>query len=181
MILYITISWKWTCLLESVGRFGIYIYIYIYIYAMNWCVLQWNGLDAMAVIIFFHITSGRINMWAGVNQLKELFFLNLIIFLIYISNWKIIGILLLKTHYFSQFITKGGGGVVVKFEVKMTLAESDQSTRNPLFTMTTSQRACKPVMTTRAFSRWNQHHAKALCWKSVGGKKVLVMLGYHSI
>ena len=50
-----------------------------------------------------------------------------------------------------------------------------------LFTMTTSQRACKPVMTTRAFSRRNQHRAKVLCWKSGGRKKVLVMLGYHSI
>ena len=39
----------------------------------------------------------------------------------------------------------------------------------------------KPVMTTRAFSRRNQHRAKALCWKSGGRKKVLVMLGYHSI
>ena len=29
---------------------------------------------------FFHITSGRINTWKGVNQLKELFFLNLIFF-----------------------------------------------------------------------------------------------------
>ena len=36
----------------------------------------YNGRDN-----FFHITSGRINTWKGVNQLKELFFLNLIIFL----------------------------------------------------------------------------------------------------
>ena len=35
----------------------------------------YNGRD-----ICFHITSGRINMWKGVNQLKELFFLNLIFF-----------------------------------------------------------------------------------------------------
>ena len=35
----------------------------------------YNGRD-----IFFHITSGRINTWKGVNQLKEIFFLNLIIF-----------------------------------------------------------------------------------------------------
>ena len=34
----------------------------------------YNGRD-----IFFHITSGRINTCKGVNQLKELFFLNLII------------------------------------------------------------------------------------------------------
>ena len=62
--------------------------------------------------------------------------------------------------------------------------ESDQSTGNPLFTMITSQRACKPAndqMTTRAFSRWNQHRAKALCRKSGSRKKVLMMLGYHTI
>ena len=34
----------------------------------------YNGRD-----IFFHITSGRINTWKGVNQLKELFFLNSIV------------------------------------------------------------------------------------------------------
>ena len=39
----------------------------------------YNGRDK-----FFHITSGRINTWKGVNQLKELFFLNLIFFLKYI-------------------------------------------------------------------------------------------------
>ena len=33
----------------------------------------YNGCDK-----FFHITSGRINTWKGVNQLKELIFLNLI-------------------------------------------------------------------------------------------------------
>ena len=57
---------------------------------------------------FFHITSGRINTWKGVNQLKEQFFLNSIFFKTYIWNWQIIGILWLKTHYFSQFITKIG-------------------------------------------------------------------------
>ena len=39
----------------------------------------YNGRDK-----FFHITSGRINTWKGVNQLKELFFLNLIFFFKYI-------------------------------------------------------------------------------------------------
>ena len=34
----------------------------------------------MDVINFFYITSGRINTWKGVNQFKELFFLNLIIY-----------------------------------------------------------------------------------------------------
>ena len=32
-----------------------------------------------------------------------------------------------------------------------------------------------------SLSRRNQHRAKALCWKSGGRKKVLMMLGYHSI
>ena len=64
----------------------------------------YNGRDK-----FFHITSGRINTWKGVNQLKELFFPNLIIFFkIHIWNWQIIGISWLKTHYFSQFTTKMG-------------------------------------------------------------------------
>ena len=47
----------------------------------------------------------------------------------------------------------------------------------------TRVQTCHAVMTTRAFSRRNQHRAKALCWKGGGGgrKKVLVMLGYHSI
>ena len=37
----------------------------------------------------------------------------------------------------------------------------------------------KPVMTPRAFSRRNQHRAKALCWKGVRRKKFLVMLVIH--
>ena len=139
----------------------------------------YNGRD-----IFFHITSGRIKTWKGVNKLKELFFLNLNIFLkIYIRNWQIIGILWLKTHYFLQLITKMVFccKILSLNDLTVSYPESDQSTGNPMFTMTTSQRACKPVMTTRAFSRRNQHRAKALCWKSGGRKKVLVMLGYYSI
>ena len=76
---------------------------------MNLCVYRWNGRDTIDVIFFFHITSGRINTCKGVNELKELFFLNLItIFEIYVWNWQIIGIIWLKTHYFSQFMTKMG-------------------------------------------------------------------------
>ena len=41
---------------------------------VNWT--WYNGRDK-----FFYITSGRIYMWKGVNQLKELFCLYLIIFL----------------------------------------------------------------------------------------------------
>ena len=139
----------------------------------------YNGCDK-----FFHITSGRINTWKGVNQLKELFFLNLIIFFkTYIWNWQIIGILWLKTHYFSQFMTKMGFCCKILSLYDLTPSPISQP-GTPLFTMftmTTSQRACKPVMTTRAFSRRNQHRAKTLCWKSGGRKKVLVMLEYHSI
>ena len=62
----------------------------------------YNGRDKC-----FHITSGRINTWKGVNKLKELFFL-IFFFLIYIWNYQIIGILLLKTRYLSQFTTKMG-------------------------------------------------------------------------
>ena len=51
-----------------------------WIYAVNWYpgemdVIQWTWY-------FFHITSGRINTCKGVNQLKELFFLDLIIIFI---------------------------------------------------------------------------------------------------
>ena len=73
---------------------------------------------------------------------------------------------------------------VLSYKSKWPYSESDQSTGNPLFTMTTSQRACQPVMTTLAFSRRNQHRAKALpaaVLERRRRKNVLVMLGYHSI
>ena len=54
--------------------------IILLLYAVNWSESRWNGRDTMDVI-FFHITSVRINTWNGVNQLKEQFFLNLIILL----------------------------------------------------------------------------------------------------
>ena len=63
----------------------------------------------------------------------------------------------------------------------MSLARARSVEWNPLFTMTMSNSACKPMMTARAFSRRIQQRAKALCWKSGGHKKVLMMLGYHSI
>ena len=135
----------------------------------------YNGRD-----IFFHITSGRINTWKGVNQLKELFFLNLIIFLntyLKLANHRY---LMIKNTLFFTIHNKIGV-LLSNFKPKWPYPDSDQSTGNPMFTMTTSQRAWKPVMTTRAFSRRNQHRAKALCWKSGGRKKVLVVLGYHSI
>ena len=75
---------------------------WISVYHGEMDVIQWTWF-------FFHILSGRINTWKGVNQLKELFFLDLIIFFtMYIWNWRIIGILWLKTHYFSQLIKKMG-------------------------------------------------------------------------
>ena len=66
----------------------------------TWC----NGHDN-----FFHITSGRINMWKGINQLKELFFLNLIFFFnTYLNLTNNRYFMIKKTHFFSQFITKIG-------------------------------------------------------------------------
>ena len=85
----------------------------------------YNGLD-----IFFHITPGRINTWKGLNQLKEIFFLHLFFLDIYIWNWQ----------------TKMG------FCCKMlSLNDLTPSPISQPGTMTASQRACKPVMTTRTF------------------------------
>ena len=77
---------------------------WICVYHSKMAVIQWTWY------FFFHITSGRINAWKGVNQSKELFFLNLIIFSKYLFEIgkSSSGILWLKTHYFSQFITKMG-------------------------------------------------------------------------
>ena len=69
------------------------------------------------------------------------------------------------------------GVLLQNFKSKWPFPESDQSTGNPLFTMTTSHRACKPVMTTLAFSRQNQHRAKAMCWKIGGHKRSWWCLG----
>ena len=81
----------------------------------SYVILSWSEENNPAVTIcwwlIFHITSGQINTLKGVNQLKELFVFKLNYSLnIWIWNWQIIGILLLKTHYFSQFITKMGFG-----------------------------------------------------------------------
>ena len=122
----------------------------------------YNGRDK-----FGHITSGRINTWKGVNQLKKLFFLNLFFLNIYIY-------LKLTTHRY--FIIKNPLFFTI-LKSKWPYPESDQLTGNPLFTMTTSQCACKPVKTTRAFSRRNQHRAKALCWKSRVAKSSWWCLG----
>ena len=132
----------------------------------------YNGRDN-----FFHITSGRINTWKGVNQLKELFFLNLIFF------FKYIYLKLTNHRYFMIenplfFTIHNKNGVLLwNFNYKWPYPDSDQSTGNPLFTITTSQRACKPVMTTRAFSRRKQHRAKALCWRSRVAKRSWWCLG----
>ena len=54
--------------------------------ALDMFIMPWIGVyhGEMDVIQrrdkFFHITSGRITMWRRVNQLKELFFLNLFFF-----------------------------------------------------------------------------------------------------
>ena len=133
---------------------------------------------------FFHITSGRINTWKGVNQLKGLFFLNLIIFFkINIWNWQIIGILWLKTHYFSQFTTKMG------FCCKIW--SLNDLTPSPISRPGTHGVYCLQWQRANARANlWWRHEPfpgetsialKVLCWKSGSRKKVLVMLGYHSI
>ena len=53
------------------------------LYAVNWFVSRWNGRYTMDVIFFFISRPGGLT-WKGVNQLKELFFPNLIIFLKYV-------------------------------------------------------------------------------------------------
>ena len=68
----------------------------------------------------------------------------------------------------------------IQFVSKWHYLKFDQLTGNPLFTMTMSQCTWKPVMMTEAFSQQNEHRTKALCCKTVGGTKILVMLGYHS-
>ena len=129
---------------------------------------------------FFHITSGRINTWKGVNQLKELFFHNLIIFFlnIYLKLANHRYLMIKNTLFFT--IHNKNGVLLSNFKPKWPYPESDQSTGNPLFIMTTSQHACKPVMTTRAFSRRNQHRAKTLCWKSGVAKRSWWCLGIIS-
>ena len=139
---------------------------------MNWCVLRWNERDTMDVIFFFHITSGRINTWKGVNQLKELFFLNLIFFFLNtyleLANHRY---LMIKNTLFFTIHNKNRVSLS-NFKLKWPYSESDQSTGNPLFTIT-SQSACKPVMTTRAFSWRNQHRALRPCAGKAGVAKSL--------
>ena len=150
-------------------------------YAVNWCVSQWNGRDTMDVIFFFYITSGRINTWKGVNQLRELFFFNSIfIFNVCIWNWQIIGILWLKSHYFSQLITK-------MFFCCKFLSLNDL-TLSPI-----SRPGTHCLQWQRANARanlWWRHEPfpgetsivlRPCAGNGGGRKKVLVMLGYHSI
>ena len=149
-------------------------------YAVNWCVSRRNGRDTMDVINFFISRPGRLThekvqiSWKNYFFLIWFFFLNIYLKL---TNHRYF---MIKNPLFITIHNKNGV-LFENFKSKWPCPESDQSTGNPLFTMTMSQRACKPVMTTQAFSRRNQHRAKALCWKSGCRKKVLVMLGYHSI
>ena len=111
------------------------------------------------------------------KSVEKIFFYDLIKFFfnIYLKLTNH-GYFMIKNPLFVKIHNKNGV-LLYNFKSKWPYPESNQSTGNPLFTMTTSQRACKPVITTRAFSRRNQHRAKALCWKSRGSKKVLVILG----
>ena len=107
---------------------------------------------------------------------RTIFFTFNYLFEIYIWNWQIIGLLWFKTHYFSQFITKMG------FRCK--ILSLNDLTPSPISWLGTHclwcQQAIKPVMTTRAFPGETSITLR-LCWKSGGHKKVLVMIGYHSI
>ena len=82
---------------------------------------------------------------------------------------------IIKNPLFFTFHNKNG--VLLKnFKSKWPYPESDQWTGNPLFTMTKSQRACQPVMTTRAFSQRNQialRPCQLQYWKGIGRKKRL--------
>ena len=96
---------------------------WISVYHGEMDVIQWTWF-------FFHITSGRINTWKGVNQLKELFFLNLIILFLNIY-------LKLKNHRY--FVIKNplfftidnkNGVLLENSKSKWPYPESDQSTGN---------------------------------------------------
>ena len=63
----------------------------IWVSNLGYHLLPWIGVynGEMGRDNFFHITSGRINTWKGVNQLKELFFLNLIIIFFFKYRFEI--------------------------------------------------------------------------------------------
>ena len=86
------------------------------------CIIEkwtwYNGRDNFHI----HITSGWINTWKGVNQLKENFFY------IYIWNWQVIGILWLKTIIFT--IHKKIGFCCNVLSLNDFTDQSDQSTGN---------------------------------------------------
>ena len=87
---------------------AIYAAVVFIIYAVNWCVSRWHGRDTMDVIIFFISRPGGITRETVWISWMNYFFL-IHFFFKYISEIDIIiGILWLKTHYFSQFIPKMG-------------------------------------------------------------------------
>ena len=100
----------------------------------------------------------------------------------HIWNWQIIVFLWLKIYYLSQFITKMG--FCCKIWSLMTLSRVRSVDREPI------KIYCLQWQRANARANlWWRHEpfpsetsiAKALYWKSGGCKKVLVMLGYHSI
>ena len=82
---------------------------------------------------------------------------------------------MIKNQLFFTIHNKNGV-LLQNFKSKWPYPESEKSTGNPLLTMM-SHCACKLVMTKRAFSRRNQHRAKALCWKSGVAKRSWWCLG----
>ena len=130
-------------------------------YAVNWCVSRWNGRDTMDVIFLFISRPGGLTRKRCKSVDRTIFFLIQIFFLnihLKLTNHRYF---IIKNPSFFTIHNKNGV-LLYNFKSKWPYPESDQSTGNPLFTMTTSQRACQPVMTTRAFYRRNQHRAKAL-------------------
>ena len=135
----------------------------------------YNGRDK-----FFHITSRRINTWKGVNHLKGLLCFLIKLLFLNIWNWQIIGILWLKTLYFLQFIPKRGFCCKILSLNNLTPSPISRPGTHCLQWQWANARA-NLWWRHEPYPGENQHHAKALCWKSRGRKKVLVMLGYHSI
>ena len=136
----------------------------------------YNGRD-----IFFYITSGRINTWKGVNQLKEIFFLNLIIFLNIYLKWANHRYLMIKKHIIFHNSKQ-------KWGFFCQILSLNDLTPNPI-----SQPGTHCLQWQRANARanlWWRHEpfpgetsiALRPCAGKAGvAKMVLLMLGYHSI
>ena len=126
-------------------------------------VIQWTWW-------FFHITSGRINTWKGVNQLLEILFLNLCYLNIYLklTNHRYF---MIKNPLFFTIHSKNG-----------VLLQNILSLQDP----------CPISRPGTHCLRCQRANARGTCDddtiffpakppKSGGRKKILVMIGHHSI